>query len=116
LLERAQSRLETRQELLSEKILEILRDRQEELDKLDDSVKRMRFEIEDQVASKLEQEIEKSYEGEISSKAAKSADSQATANLLVGDKYLTWPFEGEFWADEINSYRSYLTNQCREEN
>jgi hypothetical protein len=101
--------------LLSEKILEILRDRQEELEKLDDSVKRMRFEIEDQVASKLEQEIEKSYDGKISSEAQK-ASSQAAANLLVGDKYQTWPFEGEFWADEINSYRSYLTNQCREEN
>jgi TolA-binding protein len=116
LLESAESRLETRRELLSEKILEILRDRQEELEKLDDSVKRMRFEIEDQVASKLKQEINKSYDGDISSKAAANANSQTAANLLVGDKYQTWPFEGEFWADEINSYRSYLTNQCREDN
>ena len=114
LLERAESLLEMRRELLGEKILEILRDRQEELDKLDDSVKRMRFEIEDQVASKLEDDIDKTYKGKMAT-AAKKADSQAAANLLVGDKYLQWSFEGEFWADEINSYRSYLTNQCKEE-
>ncbi len=114
LLERANDLLEQGKELLSQMILQTLRDREEELDSLDDKVERMRFEIESQNARKLEEQIEKSYEGEIDV-AKNAASSQSTANLLVGDKYLTWPFEGEFWKDEINSYRSYLTSQCREE-
>jgi TolA-binding protein len=114
LLERANDLLEQGKELLSQMILQTLRDREEELDSLDDKVERMRFEIESQNARKLEEQIEKSYEGEIDV-AKDAASSQSTANLLVGDKYLTWPFEGEFWKDEINSYRSYLTSQCREE-
>ena len=114
LLERAQDLVEQGKELLSQMILQILREREEELDSLDDKVERMRFEIEAQNARRLEAEIEKSYEGNISGEA-EQASEQNTVNLLVGDKYLTWPFEGEFWADEINSYRSYLTNQCREE-
>lgn len=114
LLERANDLVAQGKELLSQMILQILREREEELDSLDDKVERMRFEIESQNATKLEQQIEKSYDGEIAV-AKDQAESQTAANLLVGDKYLTWPFEGEFWADEINSYRSYLTNQCREE-
>ena len=114
LLERAKDLVEQGRELLGQMILQILREKEEELDSLDDKVERMRFEIENQNAMALEAQIEKSYDGEIS-QDAKAATDQATASLLVGDKYLTWPFEGEFWADEINSYRSYLTNQCREE-
>ncbi|MAD61767.1 MAG: hypothetical protein CMH49_09715 [Myxococcales bacterium] len=114
LLERAKDLVEQGKELLSQMIIQILREREEELDSLDEKVERMRFEIEDQNAQRLEKQIEDSYDGEISSDAEK-AISQNTASLLVGDKYQTWPFEGEFWEDEINSYRSYLTNQCREE-
>ena len=39
--------------------------------------------------------------------------AQAAATALVGDKYVSWPFEGEYWADEINSYRSDLTEVCK---
>ena len=52
----------------------------------------------------------------------------ATGELDFGDKIgklrnirknkrgsRVWPFQGEFWADEINNYRSYLTNLCVEE-
>jgi hypothetical protein len=114
LLERAKDLVEQGRELLGQMILQILREKEEELDSLDDKVERMRFEIENQNAMALEAQIEKSFDGEIS-KDEQQATDQATASMLVGDKYLIWPFEGEFWADEINSYRSYLTNQCREE-
>jgi vacuolar-type H+-ATPase subunit I/STV1 len=116
LLERAADLVEQGNEQLKQMIVQILREREAELDSLDDKVERMRFEIEAQNALRLEEQIEKSYEGQITEGSGEeSAESQATATLLVGDKYLTWPFEGEFWADEINSYRSYLTSQCREE-
>ena len=116
LSERASDLVEEGRELLKQMIIQVLREREAELDELDDKVERMRFEIEAQNALRLEEQIEKSYDGEISKEDGQaSAESQATATLLVGDKYLTWPFEGEFWEDEINSYRSYLTSQCKEE-
>lgn len=114
LLERAKDLVEQGKELLSQMIIQVLREREEELDSLDEKVERMRFTIEDQNAQRLEKQIEDSYEGEMAVDA-EEAENQNTTNLLVGDKYQTWPFEGEFWEDEINSYRSYLTNQCREE-
>ena len=39
--------------------------------------------------------------------------SERSASIFVGDKYLTWPFEGEYWTDEVNSYRSNLTEICK---
>ena len=76
----------------------------------------MEIEIDTQEADKLEEEIRTAnQDGQISANSAKEAKIQETANLLVGEKYLTWPFEGEFWADEINNYRSYLKSQCKEE-
>ena len=76
----------------------------------------MQIEIDTQVADKLQAEIDEGYKGKITTDTgAKDAARQRTASALVGDRYLTWPFEGEFWADEIKNYRSYLTNQCKEE-
>ena len=75
----------------------------------------MEIEIDTQEADKIEEEIRSAnQEGQIADDEI-NAKSQETANLLVGEKYLTWPFEGEFWADEINNYRSYLKSQCKEE-
>ena len=76
----------------------------------------MNVEIDVKEAEKIESELEKANrKGQIQKQASKEAESQTTATLLVGSKYLKWPFEGEYWADEINNYRSYLTSQCKEE-
>jgi len=99
----------------SDIIYTILEDRLRELERLEEQVTEMEIEIDTQEADKLEEEIRSAnQEGQIADEATE-AKSQETANLLVGEKYLTWPFEGEFWADEINNYRSYLKSQCKEE-
>jgi tetratricopeptide (TPR) repeat protein len=101
-------------ESLSISLLRILRERKEELDRLEEQMTEMQIGIDQQEAERLEDEIAQGYQGKLAEEAA-SAASQESAGLLVGEKYLTWPFEGEFWADEINNYRSYLTSQCKEE-
>jgi hypothetical protein len=94
----------------------VLEDRLRELEKLEEQVLEMEIEIETQEADRLEEEIRSAnQDGQMLSLAEDDANSQQAANLLVGEKYLTWPFEGEFWADEINNYRSYLKSQCKEE-
>jgi len=114
LLEEASELLMTQREELSTTLNTILNDLNIELTKLEDNMRRMRFEIEDQNARRLEKQIASTYDGKVKEDSEK-AGNQQTANLLVGDNYQTWPFEGEFWADEINNYRSYLTNLCVEE-
>jgi len=115
LLERARGLEESGLTLLSNELLKVLRDRDAELQRLEEQMTEMQIGIDQQEAERIEDEIAKGYKGNITQAAASSAASQESAGLLVGEKYLTWPFEGEFWADEINNYRSYLTSQCKEE-
>ena len=116
LLERAKELKEEKIATLGTMISRILNKRLSELEELDEKVEEMLIEVETQEADKLEEEISKGYKGQITqNKTEEEAQSRETANLLVGTKYITWPFEGEYWADEINNYRSQLTSQCRDE-
>ena len=82
-----------------------------ELDKLDVQKTEIQIEIDSTQAEELEKSIEATYRGTSDVQAEKSA--QKTASILVGDRYVTWPFEGEFWADEVNSYRSDIKEVCK---
>ena len=75
----------------------------------------MEVEIEAQVSEEIEKDIASGYQGKIPTEEETKASQQQSASLLVGEKYLTWPFEQEYWADEVNNYRSYLKSQCEEE-
>jgi hypothetical protein len=32
---------------------------------------------------------------------------------IAGSDAMQWPFEGEFWKDEIGAYRSFLKSKCK---
>jgi len=93
------------------KINRILQQVGEELDDLEVQKTEIQIEIDSTQAEELEKSIEESYRGTSEVQEAKSA--QATASIFVGDLYVTWPFEGEFWADEVNSYRSDIKEVCK---
>ncbi len=38
-----------------------------------------------------------------------------TTLLIVADDWQPWPFEGEYWVDEVTSYRSRLRTECVEQ-
>ena len=51
-----------------------------------------------------------------------SAESQATmdaardssgGNVVVDEEHQRWPFDGEYWRDELGYYRQQVTNRCR---
>jgi hypothetical protein len=44
---------------------------------------------------------------------ATAAKEQQAASLLVGNRYIRWPFEGSFWSDEVKNYRSNLEDRCQ---
>ncbi len=51
--------------------------------------------------------------GEASEEEAEVVTSGKVA--VVGDDTEVWPFEGEYWRDEISYYRSMLTSQCTDD-
>jgi hypothetical protein len=93
------------------KISAILQRLDAELTDLEVKLSEIRIEIDEVQADELEKAIKDSYQE--TSQAAAAAAAQRTASVFVGDKYLTWPFEGEYWEDEINAYRSNLTEVCK---
>ena len=113
--ERAQELIDSGVELFNQVVLRILGDRKADLEKLREQVLEMEVEIEAQVSDQIEKKIESGYKGQFQSADEAQASQQQSASLLVGEKYLTWPFETEYWADEVNHYRSYLTSQCKDE-
>jgi len=38
-----------------------------------------------------------------------------TTLMVVADDWQSWPFEGEYWVDEVGSYRSALRTECIEQ-
>jgi len=54
--------------------------------------------------------------------AKKGPDAHSAAGLapverggviaMAGSESMVWPFEGEFWRDEVGAYRSFLTSRC----
>ena len=40
---------------------------------------------------------------------------KGTTLLIVSDDFTPWPFEGEYWLDEVTNYRSRLRSECVEQ-
>ena len=93
------------------KINQILQAVSDELNTLEVQKTEVKIEISSVEAENLEKAIQETYRGP--SEVTAAAEAQATATIFVGDQYVNWPFEGEFWADEINSYRSDIKDICK---
>jgi hypothetical protein len=113
LLSKVQERESEDQNYLGTEIKNLLMGLKDELGQLEEKVTEMEIEIDAQASQKLEDEIASLNKGQVVvSEEQKAAVAQETTALLIGDRYVTWPFEKEFWLDEINNYRSALTSQC----
>jgi hypothetical protein len=115
LADRMLSAVETQQKegqiALGIKISQILQRLDQELTELEVKLSEIRIEIDEVQAEELAAQIEQSYKGD--EVKVEAVASERSASIFVGDKYLTWPFEGEYWTDEVNSYRSNLTEICK---
>ena len=36
----------------------------------------------------------------------------ARGDVVVDEEHQMWPFDGEYWRDELGFYRQQVTNQC----
>ena len=98
---------------LGTELIRMLEQVQQELGDLETKMREIEVELLEKAQDALDAQIAATRSKQ-SSAAESEASVQDTASLFVGDRYVTWPFEGEFWNDEVNSYRSYLTSQCPE--
>jgi len=72
-------------------------------------------ELTNQVA-RVQIEILTYQRGELSAEAqATQAIARATSggNIVVDEEHQRWPFDGEYWRDELGYYRQQVTNRCR---
>ena len=65
----------------------------------------LQVEIEEQRTKVLQQELRGGTGGVI---AVPTGDP-----VSVGDDYTWWPFEGEYWRDELETYEVHLGSSCR---
>ncbi|MBU1433088.1 hypothetical protein KKF91_21330, partial [Myxococcota bacterium] len=93
------------------KISELLQGLSESLENLDIQVTEIRIEIDEVKAEELAKQVDELAQGK--QEEADVAAAQKRASIFVGDKYITWGFEGEYWSDEINNYRSNLEDVCK---
>ncbi len=88
-------------------IQQTLRQAQKELDLYFDKLAQLRLDL-DEIRT---QEIEEEQAGR--AKELGDAVAKEGAVAIAGSDSMSWPFEGEFWKDEIGAYRSYLKSKCK---
>lgn len=88
-------------------IQQTLRQAQKELDLYFDKLAQLRLDL-DEIRT---QEIEEEQAGR--GKELGDAVAKEGPVAIAGSDSMSWPFEGEFWKDEIGAYRSYLKSKCR---
>jgi tetratricopeptide (TPR) repeat protein len=86
---------------------------QKDLETYQDKLDQLRIDLEEARLMALDEEMLKANRAK--KDAQQSAATKQGNIALAGSDSMVWPFEGEFWKDEIGAYRSFLTNMCREE-
>jgi hypothetical protein len=66
------------------------------------------FDIEKEEADRLRKKLQNREDDE-------TGPEKGTTLLIVSDDFTPWPFEGEYWLDEVTNYRSRLRSECVEQ-
>jgi len=107
-LDRVNQQLDTKiQEggiLVQQKLTEI----DQELKKWDLKATQISFDIDSEEKDELEQRLQ-------NKESDRTVDGAGTTLLIVADDWQPWPFEGEYWFDEVSNYRSRQTSKCIED-
>jgi tetratricopeptide (TPR) repeat protein len=93
------------------KIQQVLKRLQDELQQYAVKVTEIEVDLQVQEMERIDVETQKLFgEGEEIEKEEEASGEGAIA--IVGADSMQWPFEGEYWSDEIGSYRSFITEVC----
>ncbi|MBP47266.1 MAG: hypothetical protein CMH53_04955 [Myxococcales bacterium] len=84
---------------------------QRDINSYQDRLDELTIDLQEKELDRLNRKIEQVEQKKRGGKLVESGGSQS----IAGSDSMVWPFEGEFWKDEINSYRSSLKSQCTED-
>ena len=89
-----------------------LRAVQKDINEYQDRLTELRIDLQEQRIANIEDEIAK-----IETKAGGADKNVETGSniAIAGSDSMVWPFEGEFWKDEIGAYRSFVRSKCKAE-
>jgi hypothetical protein len=76
-----------------------------ELNDWDIKATQISFDIDNEEMQQMQRDLRS--QGEVAQET-----QQGTTLLIVADDFTPWPFEGEYWKDEVTNYRSRLRTQC----
>ncbi len=89
-----------------------LRAVQKDINEYQDRLTELRIDLQEQQIESLDEEITKINKG----KGAGDKQVETGGNIAIaGSDSMVWPFEGEFWKDEIGAYRSFVRTKCKGE-
>ncbi len=89
-----------------------LRAVQKDIANYQDRLTELRIDLQELEITKLDRQIEQvEKKGKVTDKVVEVGGQIA----IAGSDSMVWPFEGEFWKDEIGAYRSFLKSKCTAE-
>ncbi len=88
-----------------------LRQVQKEIDEYQDRLAELTIDLAEKEIEALDAKIDSTKK---KTKLGKLVEQQGSV-AIAGSDTMIWPFEGEFWKDEIGAYRSFVKSQCRED-
>lgn len=91
-----------------------LRGVEKDINLYQDKLTELRLDLQEQELEEANRKIEQLENKDQQKQPDKQVESQGSV-LIAGSDAMVWPFEGEFWKDEIIAYRSFLGSKCREE-
>ncbi len=79
-----------------------------ELQEWETNAQQIQFDIQSEEQEEIRQRMQNpAYQG-------MERDDAGTTLMVVADDWQAWPFEGEYWLDEVDSYRSQMRTECIE--
>jgi tetratricopeptide (TPR) repeat protein len=89
----------------------VLRDVAGDIDKFSTNVTEIEIDLSDIEILAIDEETRRLSDA-AAQEAAATEEAARGAVAIVGSDSMAWPFEGEFWVDEIPYYRSMINDRC----
>ncbi len=74
-------------------------------------VKEIEVDLQDEMLAEEERKLRALEEGAEQERRIRRAESGGTV-AIVGSTQWAWPYEGEYWRDEIGTYRAFVADKC----
>ncbi|MGM0555133.1 MAG: tetratricopeptide repeat protein [Myxococcota bacterium] len=107
-LKRVEEQLDTKTQEGGILVQRRLNEINEELLNYDAQATKISFDIDKEESERLREQLQNRETDE-------TGPEKGTTLLIVSDDFTPWPFEGEYWLDEVTNYRSRLRSECVEQ-